>query len=131
MPAQAVSVKGLRELNRAFARADKKLKTEKNDALKSAAEPVRQEAELLASVSISRIGIPWSRMRVGVTQRVVYVAPKQRGVTARGNARMRRPKFGTRLMDEAMQPALDNNRQQVVAKLDDMLRTVGREWERG
>jgi hypothetical protein len=131
MPAQAVSVKGLRELNRAFARADKKLKTEKNDALKSAAEPVRQEAELLASVSISRIGIPWSRMRVGVTQRVVYVAPRERGVTSRGNERLRRRKFGTRLMEEAMQPALDNNRQQGVEKLDDMLRTVGREWERG
>jgi DNA-directed RNA polymerase subunit L len=131
MPAQAVSVKGLRELNRAFARADKRLKREKNDALKDAAEPVRQDAETLAAANISRIGIPWSQMRIGVTQRVVYVAPKQRGVTSRGNARMRRPKFGTRLMDEAMQPALDADHQKVVDNLEDVLRTVSREWERG
>lgn len=131
MPAQAVSVKGLRDLNRAFARADRRLRLEKNDALKDAAEPVRQEAEALAVSNIRRIGIPWSRMRIGVTQRVVYVAPKQRGVTSRGNARMRRPNLAKRLMDEAMQPALDSNRAQVVEKLDDVLRTVGREWERG
>lgn len=131
MATQAVSVKGLRELNRAFARADRKLKTEKNDALKQAAEPVRREAEELAVLEISRIGIPWSRMRIGVTQRVVYVAPAQRGVKGRGNARRRRPNLAPRLMNEAMRPALDHNRRQVVEKLDDMLRTVGREWERG
>jgi hypothetical protein len=34
-------------------------------------------------------------------------------------------------MNEAMEPALDANRQRVVDSLNDMLRTVGREWERG
>lgn len=131
MPAQAVSVKGLRELNRAFARADKTLKREKNDALKDAAEPVRREAEALAVSNISRIGVPWSRMRVGVTQKVVYVAPKERGVRSRGDQRRRRPNLAGRLMDDAMQPALDHNHQKVVENLDHVLATVGRAWERG
>jgi hypothetical protein len=131
MPAEVVAVKGLRELNRAFARADKTLKREKNDALRRAAEPVRLDAESLAVANIRNIGIPWSRMRVGVTQKVVYVAPRERGVRSRGNARRRRPNLAGLLMGEAMEPALEHNRERVMESLDDMLATVGRAWERG
>ena len=112
-------------MNRAFARADKKLKTEKNDALKRAAQPVSDTAERLAVSSISRIGPVWSQMRIGVTQKIVYVAPATRTKT-----RQRRRKFGTRLIEEAMIPALHQNRERVVRELDEVLRTVGRDWER-
>lgn len=121
-------MKGLRELNRAFARADRTLKQEKDDTLRAAAEPVRADAERLAVQQISRIGMEWSRMRVGVTQRAVYVAPATRSTRVRSR---KRPKFGTRLMEEAMVPALDRNRGQVVEKIDGLLRDVGRTWERG
>jgi hypothetical protein len=130
MPAEgAIRVRGLRELNRAFARADRKLRLEKNDALKRAAEPVRADAEAMAVAGISRIGVPWSRMRVGVTMQVVYVAPKQRA--SRANGRLRRPKLAPLLMDRAMQPALDRNRDEVVRRVDALLDTVGREWDHG
>ena len=129
MPAEgAIRVRGLRDLNRAFARADRKLRLEKNDALRDAAEPVRRDAEDLAFGGITRIGVPWSRMRVGVTMKVVYVAPRQRG--HRGRRSGRRPNLAPLLMDRAMQPALDQNRDQVVRRVDQLLVEVGREWER-
>ena len=129
MPAEgAVRVRGLRELNRAFARADRKLRLEKNDALRRAAEPVREEAEQLAVAEIPRIGDAWSRMRVGVTTKVVYVAPFERG-QRRGNRK--RPNLAGLLMNRAMQPALDMHRSEVIERVDDLLADVGREWERG
>src|SRR5574337_885107 len=130
MPA-TVHVRGLRELNRAFAHADSKLKREKTDALRRAAEPVRRDAELLARLRITNIGVEWSRMRVGVTQRAVYVAPKQRGVRSRAGQRFRRPNLAPLLMDDAMEPALDHNAGDVVRELEGVLADMERAWERG
>ena len=132
MPAlseSTVHVRGLRELNRAFAQADKTLKREKNHALRRVAEPVADDAELLARLRIRNIGVEWSRMRVGVTQRAVYVAPKQRGVRSRAGQRFRRPNLAGLLMDEAMEPALDANARQVERELDGVLREMERAWE--
>lgn len=131
MPADsAIRVEGLRDLQRAFSLADRRLKTELRDRLRDAAEPVRADAENLAGERVRNIGGRWSRMRVGVTQRVVYVAPRERGVTSRGRASSRRPNLGGLLMDRAMQPALDQNREEVVREVDDLLLNIGREWER-
>lgn len=124
----AIRVRGLRELNRAFARADRTLRKEKNDALKRAAEPVRADAQALAAANISRLGLEWSRMRVGVTTRVVYVAPAKRAVSRGGPSA--RPNLAPLLMDEAMLPGLERNRETVVRELDHMLASVGRAWER-
>lgn len=118
----------MRELNRAFARADRKLRLEKNDALERAAEPVRSSAESLASATIKPGKVPWDAMRIGVTQRVVYVAPLQRSTRV---ARRKRKNLAGLLMDQAMQPALDMHRSEVVERVDDLLADVGREWERG
>lgn len=128
MPADsAIRVEGLAELQRAFARADKTLSRELRDRLRDAAEPVRADAEQLAETSISRIGLPWSRMRVGVTRHSVYVAPRKRGAR-RGPAK--RPNLAELLLGRAMLPALDTNQAQVLDKVDDLLAEVGREWER-
>lgn len=131
MPASsAVRVEGLRELNRAFARADRKLKKELTGSLREAAEPVRAAAEHRAATEIRNIGEgdPWSLMRTGVTTKVVYVAPKQRG--ARGRGGRRRPNLAGLLMDRAMAPALAANREQVVHRVDGLLGSIGRDWER-
>lgn len=125
--AHAVKVKGLRELNRAFARADKTLKTEKDDALKKAAEPVRADAERLAVAHIRKVGLNWSRMRVGTTQRVVYVAPRARSTR---QVNRKRPKFGTKLMAEAMEPALEQNRANVIREMERFMDEIGRDWAR-
>lgn len=131
MPADAVRVHGFRELSRAFARADKTLRNELRDGLRDAAEPVRRDAELYARLNIRNIGVPWSRMRSRVTQRAVWVAPVERGVRSRAAQNRRRPNLAGLLLDDAMQPALDENEPEVVRRLEKVLDTVARDWERG
>lgn len=127
MPAtDAIKVQGLRELDRAFLRASKTLDKELRAGLREAAEPVRRDAENRALERITRIGVPWSRMRVGVTRTLVYVAPRERG----RNRQLRRPNLAGLLMDRAMQPALDANIGEVERRVGQVLATVGREWER-
>lgn len=128
MPASdAVRVEGLRELNRAFRLADRELATELRGRLKDAAEPVRADAERLAAASIPRIGLPWSRMRVGVTTNNVYVAPKHRGTR---DERRRRRNLAGLLLERSMLPALDQNKDDVVRAVDNLLVEIGRDWER-
>ncbi len=127
MPAvgQTLRVEGLRELQRAFRVADTRLHRELRDRLKVAAEPVRADAERLAVQGIRRIGLPWSEMRVGVTARSVYIAPKQRG-SRRGTGR---PNLAGLLLGRAMVPALQLNEPGVAAEAERLLAEVGRAWE--
>lgn len=131
--ANAVSVTGLRELERAFRNADRALAGDLKDALQEAAAPVRSDAQALASSSISNLkpGDPWAGMRIGTGRSIVYVAPVERGAKSRGDERKRRPKFGTKLLTEAMEPALERNRARVETRLDKMLDEVANVWERG
>lgn len=127
MPAsEAVQVQGLRELTRAFSAADKTLAKELRVSLRAAAEPVRADAERLAVETIQRIGVPWSRMRIGVTTTSVYLAPRQRGAKLPNH---RRPNLAALLLGRSMEPALAQNEPEVVAKIDAMLGVVGRAWE--
>lgn len=129
MPAfgETVRVEGFRDLQRAFRVADEKLARELRDELREAAEPVRADAERLAVVGIPTIGLAWSRMRVGVTQTSVYVAPKQKG--ARLNRARRRPNLADLLLGRAMVPALKQNEARVEEAVDDLLGRVGKAWE--
>lgn len=127
MPAErTIRVEGLADLNRAFALADRKVRLEKNQQLRELAEPVRVDAENLAVATIPRIGLSWSRMRVGVTRTTVYVAPKQRGSRHPGT---RRPNLAGLLHGRAMVPALNANTPQIVGGVDRWLGEVGRSWE--
>ena len=125
-----VQVEGLRQLQRAFRAADRTLHLELRSALRDVAEPVRADAERLAVSAIPRIGLPWSRMRIGVTQRAVYVAPKQRGVKTRGWDPRRRPNFADLMVDRVMDPTRERNQARVLEAMEDMLDTVGKAWER-
>ena len=107
-------------------RVDKDLR----DAMKSAAEPVRRDAEQLAVSNIRRIGIPWSRMRTGVTRHSVYVAPVERGVKSRTIRRGRRPNLKPLLLERAMDPALDQNADKVEREVIDAMDDLFRRWER-
>lgn len=119
-------VEGLAGLNRAFDLADAKIRREKNDQLRTLAEPVRVGAEHLATATIPRIGLPWSQMRIGVTRTTVYVAPKKRG--SRIQARKRRNLPGL-LLNRAMLPSLHANEAHIAAGMDRWLGEVGRSWE--
>ncbi len=114
MPAAAgVKVHGLKELNRAFARASKDARREVRHVEGEIAEPVRRDAESLASREISHIGTQWSAMRIGVTRKSIYVAPKRRN---RGGSK--RPNLAGLLMDKAMQPALKKNQDNIEARVE-------------
>lgn len=127
---RTLKVEGLRELQRAFARADKKLAAELRGRLRTAAKPVATTAEGLAESRIRNIGVRWGRMRVGVTRKLVYVAPKEKGARTVARRQLRRPNLADRLMDEAMSPALDRHQEDIVESGDRLLGEVGRDWER-
>lgn len=129
MSAPAVAVEGLRDLQRAFALADAASRKELRSALKEIGEPIARDAEAFATARISRIGKAWPQMRVGVTQTLVYVAPKQRGRLSKQNRALRRPNLFDLLMGRAMEPALDQNIAGVDAAVGHALDRVGSAWE--
>lgn len=128
MPAvgETLAVEGLADLNRAFALADAKVARELRNELRTIAEPVRTDAEALAVSGISRVGVPWSRMRIGVTRHTVYVAPRQRGTRV---FTRRRPNMAGLLRDRAMVPAVERNQERIVQGTERFLNEVGRTWE--
>jgi len=136
--AGTVQVTGLRDLQRAFRAADKAVNEDLRDALAEAAQPVKVDAQRLAAHNIRRMqpSSSWARMRVGVSQTLVYVAPVERGVKGRGNNRRRRgygtgpPSFADLLMDRALEPALEHNSGRIQNRLDQMLDEVANVWER-
>jgi hypothetical protein len=123
----AIAVEGLRDLQRAFRVADETLSRELTRTLREVAEPVRTDAERLAVSGIRHITLPWSQMRIGVTRSSVYIAPKRRGSRFPQN---RRPNFAGLLLHRAMLPALSRNEQQVQEGMEELLDTVGLDWER-
>lgn len=128
--AGTVEVIGLAELRRAFAVASREMSKDLNEALKSAGEPVRADAQALAVQNISRIGIPWSRMRLGINRHSVYVAPVERGNKSRTRGQRGRPNLKTKLLDEAMGPALVANSDRVAREFEDAVRDMAKAWAR-
>lgn len=129
MPLAAIKLRGFRELQAANKAAGREVKRQTDKALREAVEPIRADAEALARARISRIGESWSQMRIGVTSRVVYLAPKQRSRASRANPRLRRPNLATLLMGRSMEPALERNLSQTEARVGHALDIVGDVWE--
>lgn len=129
-----IRVQGLHELQAALAKADRQTRLGVRGALRQVAEPVQRGAEELARANISRIGRKWSKMRVGVTQNLVYVAPRQRGHRGgRGPASRYRSDqlFADRLMDRAMQPALDRYASGIEARFEGFLDRIADDFNHG
>ena len=129
----AIRVDGLDDLVRAFNAADRTLTSDLKDALTEAAAPVRRDAQILTPAAIHNLGAgdPWARMRTGVVSRsLVYVAPVERGVKAKANARLRRGDKYKRRALPPMEAALVRNRGRVLTRLDGLLGEVKRVWER-
>lgn len=130
MPERAIRVEGLRELELAFKLYGRGLEKGLREAMETAAEPVRLDAQTLAVENISNIGFPWSRMRVGVTRRTAYVAPQQRGRRSRLRPNAGRPNLRGLLLERAMEPALDQNVSRVEREFVDALDDLARMWSR-
>jgi hypothetical protein len=124
-------VSGLSDLQAAFKDADKQLRLGIRGELRQIAEPVAREAEQLALSSIRRMprSPNWSRMRVGVTRNLVYVAPRQKGTRGRGPRR--RPNLADLLMGRAMEPALERNTAGIERHFDQLLDRVADGFNRG
>lgn len=130
--AGALAVRGLRELNRTFKHAPKDVQRGIRDEYRTVAEPVRSTAATLAVSEIRRMprSLPWSEMRTGVTQKLVYVAPKKRGVKTRGADPRRRPNLGNLLAERALEPALERNQHRIEEDFDRMLDRLVDKWDR-
>jgi hypothetical protein len=124
-----VVVRGLHELQASLAHADRSVRLGVPKGLRQAAEPVQRGAEEFAQANITRIGPKWSRMRVGVTRNLVYVAPRQRGT--RGRTRRSRPNLADLLMGSAMQPALDQHIGEVEARFEELLDRISDDFNHG
>jgi hypothetical protein len=126
MPAAgAIRVHGIHELERSFGRYGNDLKKGLRRELAAVAEPVRFDASNLARSEIRNMTLAWSQMRIGVTKgTVVYVVPKKRGL--KSGPKKRRP-FGDLLMEKALQPALERNREKIEAGVEKMLDVVAAE----
>lgn len=137
MPGEAaIEIKGMRELSRAFTLVGPAARRELRATFKEAAEPVKRDAESLALANISHVGDKWSKMRVGVTQRVVYVAPKQRGRRARGGTISDRRRhadvfFAAKLMGQAMEPALTRNATEIEHRAEVALDHIADKFNHG
>lgn len=95
--------------------------------LSDAALPVRTDAEGMAVSRIRNVGVAWSRMRIGVTTRAVYVAPKHRGAKT---GKQKRPNLADLLLARSMLPALDRNEAGTLAATERMLDGLASDWER-
>lgn len=123
-------VEGYTGLMRAIARSERDVRLGIRGELRELAKPVADQAERLALEEITRIGPRWSKMRVGVTSQIVYVAPKQRGVKSRGLAKRKRPNLATRLRDDAMQPALDFNEASIERGVEQFMNRIADNFSR-
>lgn len=99
------------------------------------ARPVQLEAQRLAATEISGIrrtnltsGGEWALMRIGVTSKLLYVAPKKRG--NKQGAKKRR-NLAPLLMGKAMEPALDANRHRFESDIEDALDRMARHFNGG
>ena len=126
----AVAVTNWRELNAAFAKSERATRLGVRAAQREIAQPIRLDAESLATQTISRVGLRWSRMRIGVTRTLIYVAPRQRGARGRDNPR-RRPNLGTLLMERAMEPALERHRPGLERNVEQLLDRIADDFNHG
>jgi hypothetical protein len=124
-------VSGLNDLQAAFKDADRQLRLGIRSELRHIAEPVARGAEQLALTSIRDMprSPQWSKMRVGVTRNLVYVAPRQKGTRGRGSRR--RPNLADLLMGRAMEPALERNTPGIERHFDELLDQVADGFNRG
>lgn len=130
--ANAVRIEGLRELERAFKLYGRGLEKGVREALEAGAEVVRPDAEMLTRSALKpAVNVDWSQMRVGVTRRMGYVAPAQRGNRARRPSRKARgAKFKALVMGRGLEPALDKNISRVEREFVDALVDLARAWGR-
>lgn len=118
----AVRVRNLATVQRALARTEAGMRRELRGELKSIGEPIRSDAQSLALATIRNVGIPWARMRVGLSVDTVFVVPVSKSRGAGKGAK--RPNLANLLMDKALEPALARNHDRIADDVDAALGRV-------
>jgi len=123
--ADAIRVHGLKELTRDFKKISKDLDKLVTAELTDAAKPVQTKADELALSEIRNMTSSWARMRIGVSRArgVVFMVPASRG------RKYKRPNLGGLLMDRAMWPAAEEERDDVVEALGEMIDRLGGKYD--
>lgn len=129
MPEQPLIVlDGWRELNRLFAKSGPEANKEMKALVRQMAEPVQAEAEGLARSSFRKpVGHDWDQMRIGVTQKVVYVSPRKRGVKHPDDPRAR-PKFGTLMERRVFAPTAEHQQPFMERRTEALFDEFARRW---
>lgn len=125
----AVVTSGLPEISRAFSVFSVQFPKNLRKSLKWAAEPVRARAETRAGQQVRNLGIgdPWTGMRTGGGTKIVYIAPKQRGLASKKNKRLRRPNIKPHIL-RGMETALFEEQHAVTARLNTVLAQDVKRW---
>ncbi len=123
MPSHAaIKVTGLSELIQGFEKVDRELGKEVRRALRDAGDVVARDAHGRAVREIRHMTEPWSEFRLGMSQSdvsfVVYIVPRQRGVKSGPKVRH---KFSGLMLDRAMNPALEENANEIRKELENAI----------
>lgn len=128
-----IYVRGLQNVSRGYAKVGTAAKRNLNKRLKEAVEPVREAAQEFGPSRIRNLkrvagpsGSNWSLVRSGATQRVVYIAPVERGRSR--NEKKRRPNFKELELGRAYEPALAQNRSEVVDRFGRIFDDIQHAW---
>lgn len=115
MAGVSFKVERLSVVTRALQAADAQLRQEGTTELAAIGGLVEHAAEVNARGVLNRPKTrDWSTMRTGVTPRVVYVVPQNKGT--RGRTPRHRPNFAPLLLNRAMRPALNAQRPEAMRR---------------
>jgi hypothetical protein len=129
--AGALVIKNFEALNKTFKQAPKELRLKLRGEYRKMADPVRMTAESLAATRIRNLaeGSPWARFRLGITQKLIYIAPRQKGSHGRGPSR--RKNMGNLLAYRALGPAIEQHEQRIEHEFEQLLDRMTRSWNSG
>jgi hypothetical protein len=99
-----VVIRGLSEFTRALAVANAQAADDFKHVLEDVAKPMALHATALEMRGIRRMSMAWADNRVWVGTKAVAVAPRRRGVKARGPDPRRRPNLGRLIISRGYEP---------------------------
>lgn len=129
-----IVVSGFSQLERDLKATSPALLKAMRAGLLEAVQPIKRDADRLALTDISgmkrakRKPPPWSIQKIGQTTREVYMVPTEKGARARRDSKLRRPRFPQLMLGRSYDPALEQNRVQVLNTVDRTIGVVTREF---
>lgn len=126
-----LAVEGYQELMRALKHAERDVRLGIRKELRAVAEPVRADEEATAADFLRNMPRTprWAQMRVGVTQKEVYIVPRAKG--ARGRGPHRRPNWADQFEVRVKGPVAARNQARVEHEMERFLDRICDRFNRG